>query len=264
MNPEVVVIGESNSKDGGILESVHRSILDNTPQIRHMSLASAEVAKVSLNAYITLKISFANLIGNICNKMPNTNPDDITGAIGCDKRISPHYFKAGLAYGGTCFPRDTWAFESVLKRLGIPSDIMYACNQVNSYQDKSLADKVIGYCNELKIKKVGILGLAFKSGTPVIVESPAIKLIHSLLEYGIQAVVYDPLAKENTKVLFGDKIKYADSVNECLASSPVSVFTIPSRQMAEKIYRFQGKPVSLLDCWRILDKSRLSKDIVCF
>jgi UDPglucose 6-dehydrogenase len=264
MNPEVVVIGENNSKDGALLESVHRSILDNKPQVCHMSLASAEVAKVSLNAYITFKISFANLIGNICNKISNASPDDITGALGQDKRISPYYFKAGLSYGGTCFPRDTWAFSAVLKRLGLPSDIMSACNQVNIYQDKFLADKVLKRCKDLNMKTVGILGLAFKPGTPVIVESPAIKLIDFLLEHGIQVVVYDPLARDNTEIIFGDKIRYTDNVAECLTLSPVSVFTVPSKQIAEEIYQFRGKSVSLLDCWRILDKSRLSTEIACF
>jgi UDPglucose 6-dehydrogenase len=262
MNPEVIVIGESNTNDGEILETLHTSICDNVPKVCRMSLASAEIAKVSLNAYITLKISFANLIGNICDKIPNTDSDAITNAIGQDRRISPYYFKAGLSYGGTCFPRDTWAFKSILDRLEIPTDIMQACHLVNLYQDKSLSEKVLTLCKQMNIKTVGILGLSFKSGTPVIVESPAIKLIEALLKAGLSCVGYDPLAIENTRKIFKDRIVYVNTAAECMAQVPLSIFTIPSKEMADDIYTYHGEKAMIYDCWRILDKKRFLGSIV--
>ncbi|MDR1904360.1 MAG: nucleotide sugar dehydrogenase [Treponema sp.] len=263
MNPEVVIIGESSSKDGKLLEILHVSICDNSPQICHMSLSSAEIAKVSLNAYITLKISFANLIGNICDKIQGANPDDITGAIGLDKRISPYYFKAGLSYGGTCFPRDTWALNAVLKRHNIPLALMQACQAINAYQDKSLIDKVINLVKQVNAKTIGILGLAFKPGTPVVTESPAIKLIKALHKEDLQIVAYDPLAQENTYAVFEDRIDYAGSIAECLSRSSLNILTIPSKEMAKDIYKYQGTAL-LLDCWRILNKDTLPKNIKCF
>jgi len=261
MNPEVIIIGESSPNDGQTLEKLHAGICDNSPQVRRMSLASAEIAKVSLNAFITLKISFANVIGNICEKVKNANSDDITKAIGLDKRISPYYFKAGLSYGGTCFPRDTWAFNEVLKQLKIPLELMRACHEVNIYQDISLVEKVISLCEKLDTKTVGILGLAFKPDTPVIVESPAIKLIKTLLDNGYNIFAYDTLAIENTRGIFEDSIQYAESIHECMEQAPLNVLTIPSKEMAKDIYTYTGTQTEILDCWRILDAAQLPKNI---
>jgi UDPglucose 6-dehydrogenase len=256
-NPDFILIGESNSRDGKLLEELHLGICDNSPPVKHMSLVSAEIAKVSLNAFVTLKISFANIIGNICDKINNANPDDVTQAIGIDKRISPHYFKAGLSFGGTCFPRDTWALNAILDQFEIPLELMRACHKANDYQDTVLADKVIRLCERLVVKKVGILGLAFKSDTPVITESPAIKLIKALLDDGIDVIAYDPLAAENTKEIFGDALQYAGNVHECLDGAKLSVLTIPSKEIAQHIYTYIRSSVEILDCWRILDDSRL-------
>jgi len=261
MNPDFILIGESRPEDGKLLETLHLSICDNAPPVRRMSLASAEISKVSLNAFITLKISFANIIGNICEKIPSANPDDVTGAVGLDKRISPYYFKAGLSYGGTCFPRDTWAFGVVLKNLEIPLDLMLACHKANVYQDEMLAEKVIRQCLRLNAKTVGILGLAFKPDTPVIVESPAIKLIKTLLDKGIGVVAYDPLAIDNTKKTLAGGIEYAGSVEECMGKAPLNVLTMPSKEIAKSIYKYNGPQTKVLDCWRILNKADLPENV---
>jgi UDPglucose 6-dehydrogenase len=263
MNPDIVLIGQSDEYAGTMLEELHGSICDNAPAVRRMSLSSAEVAKVSLNAYITVKISFANLVGNVCDKIPDANPDDITAAIGLDRRISPHYFKAGLSYGGTCFPRDTWALLSVLHKLELPVDLMRACNEVNVYQDKLLSSKVFALAKQWEARKVGILGLAFKPDTPVIVESPAIKLIKSLRAAGMQIAAYDPLAQEAARAVFGDRIIYAPTLHACMDQSQLCVLTLPSKSIADDIYAYNGMGAKLLlDCWRILDKKRLPEGII--
>ena len=101
LTPELVVIGESSNDVGERISNIHQNITDNHPSVHRMSIPSAEIAKVSLNAYITMKITFANSIANICSKVPSSDVDDITNAIGQDKRISPYYFKGGMSYGGT-------------------------------------------------------------------------------------------------------------------------------------------------------------------
>ena len=101
LNPDMVVIGQSSKLYGDIIEKFYKMYCHNKPEIVRMSIISAEIAKVSLNAYITAKISFANMLGNLCEKIPGANADDVSRALGCDKRISPLYMKAGLAYGGT-------------------------------------------------------------------------------------------------------------------------------------------------------------------
>ena len=160
-HPDLVVIGESSKKAGDIVARIHKGICANNPPFHRMSLASAEIAKVSLNAYITMKISFANVIGNICEKVEDTDPDAITKALGCDKRISPYYFKAGLAFGGTCFPRDTWAFTALLRSLGYTTSLMDSCNAINHYQDTLLFTKTMALVRAQGLDRVSVLGLAF-------------------------------------------------------------------------------------------------------
>lgn len=259
-NPDVVVIGESSPQAGDILTQLHMSICTNNPPVHRMSLSSAELAKVSLNAYITLKISFANIIGNICEKLPNADPDAITAAIGEDKRISPHYFRAGLSFGGTCFPRDTWAFTSVLSRLNLDTAMMDACNSVNKYQDRLLAQKTLDLARKMRADTVSIIGLAFKPNSPVIVESAAIKLVETLLQEGLRVTAYDALALDTTKKRFGEQICYAASVQQCFDASACCVLTLPSKELVQEIAtaRIQEHAV-ILDPWRVLKGIRLER-----
>ena len=111
-NPDVVILGESSKKYGDIAEKIYSKIYQNNPPIVKMSLIESEITKISLNAYITMKISFSNFIGNVCEKF-NCTHSKISQALGYDKRISPFYLRSGTAFGGTCFPRDTWAFIKI-------------------------------------------------------------------------------------------------------------------------------------------------------
>jgi UDPglucose 6-dehydrogenase len=135
-----------------------------------------------------MKISFANFIGNISEKL-NVNPNNITKALGYDKRISPYYIKSGLSFGGTCFPRDTWAFIKMSENLGLDAVQVKATQKINENQNIILYDKVKKY----KDKKIGIYGLSFKPNTYVTTESPGNILYEKLLSQGYDAVFYDKL-----------------------------------------------------------------------
>ena len=159
-NPDLVIIGESSPEAGERVAELHRLMCKNDPPIHRMSLISAEVAKVSLNAYITMKISFANTVANLCERIPGADVDAITASIGEDRRISPHYLRGGLAFGGTCFPRDTKAFMTISRQFGLEPILISAVEEVNNQQNKHLANLVTK--NLPDEKKVAILGLAFK------------------------------------------------------------------------------------------------------
>jgi len=136
-NPDLVIIGESSPAAGEKIEAIHRRMCRNQPAIHRMSLISAEVAKVSLNAYITMKISFANTVANLCEKIPGADVDAITNAIGEDRRISPHYLRGGLAFGGTGFPEITKLFMTILPDLGIDPVLISAVDDVNNTKPAS-------------------------------------------------------------------------------------------------------------------------------
>lgn len=259
-NPDLVVIGESSREAGDRIEALHARICENEPKIARMSLISAEVAKVSLNAYITMKISFANTVANLCERIPGADVDAITNAIGADKRISPYYLRGGLAFGGTCFPRDTKAFMTISRQYDLEPLLMSAVEDVNNQQNKHLADLVKSHLSEEK--KISILGVAFKDKTPVIEASPSVALIQELVIDDVDVTIYDPLAMESSKLVFDDEISYAASIEDCLKSSPVCVVTLLSKAYKEAIENFETEvPLTVIDCWRQIDRSKLDRNI---
>jgi UDPglucose 6-dehydrogenase len=258
-NPDLVIVGESSSKAGERVADLHRKMCKNNPPIHRMSLISGEVAKVSLNAYITMKISFANTVANLCEKIQGTDVDAITSAIGQDKRISPYYLRGGLAFGGTCFPRDTKAFMNISRQYNLEPILLQAVENVNIEQNKHLA-KIVKE-NLTEERKVSILGLAFKDKTPVIEASPSISLIQELVIDDIDVTVFDPLAMESTRTVFDDEISYANSVEECLNSSPVCVVTLMSNDYKQAIESFAPKSkLVLIDCWRQFEEKKVHKN----
>ncbi len=257
--PELVVIGESNPKDGQLVGRLHAAMCENAPPIKRMSIINAEVAKVSLNAYITVKISFANSLANLCEQIPGANVDEVTNAIGLDSRISPLYLKGGLSFGGTCFPRDTRAYISISEKFGVQSDLIIAADRVNRVQDELLTKKVLDAAKTYNNCQVAVLGMSFKPKTPVIVESPGVKLVHRLLEQKIKVIIYDELAIDQVKNVFNNDILYADSLMDCLQKADVFVVTHMSRSFKKIIESYSPeKQKTIIDCWRDINPSKLN------
>ena len=246
-NPDMLPVGQSDEKAGNIALEYYSEIIENEAPIQRMSVIDAEITKVSLNAYITMKISFANFIGNICDKLEDANSENVTSALGKDRRISPYYIKAGLAFGGTCFPRDTWAFDEFAKQLGLDAVHVKAADEINQMQHDILYQKTLN----LNRSKVAILGLGFKANTPVVVESPAIILAERLSDNGYTVNVCDQLALEEAKLVLGPKANYFDSVDACLASSECCVIATPHVGFKD-VKDHLGPDYPTLDCWHIL------------
>jgi UDPglucose 6-dehydrogenase len=263
LQPDLVIIGESSAEAGGIVEAIHRQMCENTPVISRMSIINAELAKVCLNTYITVKISFANSIANLCEKVPGADVDSITKAIGIDRRISPYYFQGGLAFGGTCFPRDVKAFITLAEKYGAQAELIRAVEKINKHQNQHLVEIVLRQLERLPNKTVGIIGLAFTNNTPVITESPAIKLIDELIKHDIRVVAYDPLAIDNTRNIFGSQVEYVHSVESCLAHVSLAVITLRNLHIKEALENFAAKnPITIIDCWRMIDANKLDKTLI--
>ena len=260
LKPDLVLIGESDSDAGDRLERIYDAVCENKPYIARMSIVSAEITKIGLNSYITMKISFANTLANICKSVPGADVDAISRALGADKRISPHYIKGGLAFGGPCFPRDNKAFVTFARSFGDEAMLAQATDKVNNRQIQQLKDLVIKYLPE--DRKISILGLAYKLNTPVIEESAAVKLIEELLCLDVKITVYDPLAMDNARVAFGEGINYTSSLVECLSSSACWVFTLPYDEfMAIDDSNIVVNPTTIVDCWRMIDSAKLSNKV---
>jgi len=263
LNPDLVLIGESEKRAGDMLEEVYKKLSNIPTHIGRMSLVSAEITKISLNSYVTMKISFANTLANICEKIPGANIDHITKALGADKRISPFYIKGGISYGGPCFPRDNRAVIAYTKKLGIDAKLAKVTDEVNEYQIRHLEELVVGSVSKQNKYRVSILGLTYKVDTPVTDESPALKLISTLQKHSdVEILVYDPLAMDNVRAVCGDSIAYMSSVEECLNNSNVCI--IMSQYPEFKVIdasKIKNKPMTVIDCWRILDKTKLGSDV---
>lgn len=215
-NPDLLIMGESDSKYGDIAETIYSKIIKNNAPIVRMSLMESEITKVSLNAYITMKISFANFIGNISDKL-GCNPNNITKALGYDRRISPHYIKSGLPFGGTCFPRDTWAFIKMSDNLGLDAVHIKATQKINEDQFTILLEKALKY----KDKKIGIHGLSFKPNTSVITESTGYFIYNNLKNENCNVFFYDDLIESEYSNRFDDFISELDVLIMC---HPTKVF----------------------------------------
>lgn len=246
-NPDMLIVGCSNEQFGEKVSNLYKRQLKNNCKVCFMTLEEAEIAKVSLNAYICTKISFANFLANFCEKTPNTNVDNITNAIGIDKRISPYYFKGALSFGGTCFPRDTWAFIKASEKVGLNAEHIKSAQNINLLQDESLLQKIL----LMPEKKVSIFGLGFKNNTPVITEASSIKLISELLKRRYEIHVYDPIeeAQKNTQEMFGNSIKYYNNFIDCFLATKQLVIINPYKEfkiLEEKV----TEQNIILDCWR--------------
>lgn len=231
-NPDLLILGESESRYGDVAEKIYKNIIKNNAPIFRMSVIESEITKVSLNAYITMKISFANFIGNVAEKY-NCNSNNITKALGCDRRISPYYIKSGLAFGGTCFPRDTWAFIKMSENIGLDAIHIKATQKINERQNEILFEKVKQY----KDKSIGIIGLSFKPNTTVDVESPGRILSDTLIKNNFTVLSYDPLLEN----------KY--SLEEMVDNSEVVVITHNDKKLIKNL-NFENKII--IDCWELL------------
>ncbi|HTE48358.1 MAG TPA: nucleotide sugar dehydrogenase [Candidatus Paceibacterota bacterium] len=262
LNPDLVLIGEGNVKAGDVLEKIYKKLCNNKPYIARMSIVSAEIMKIALNSYVTMKISYANMLGNICERIPGANVDDITRALGADKRISPHYLKAGLTFGGPCFPRDNRAFQAFAKRLGLRAIMAEATDKVHHFQTENLTVRILEVLKSHNHDSISVLGLSYKPKTGVIDESPAVKLICNILERnaGIKISVYDHLAQDNARKFFSDRIDYAPTIKECLNRSKCWVLATPEKDYVEisTLHALENEG-TIIDCWRVLDYTKLKK-----
>jgi len=176
---------------------------------------TAEMIKYAANLFLATKISYVNEIGNLCKRL-GADVYKVAEALGLDPRISPHFLKAGLGFGGSCLPKDSRALIAKAKELDYNPKLLEAILQVNKTQVDRLVSIARKKAGPLKDKKVAVLGLAFKPATDDVRESPAIPLIEILLKEYANVCVFDPKAMEHTKKIFGDKIKYCGTPEEAL------------------------------------------------
>src|SRR3954452_17022178 len=250
LKPDMILIGESDARSGAILEELYTGVCESNPRIQRMNYVNAELTKLSVNTFVTTKISYANMLAQICETLPGADSDVVTAAIGCDTRIGQKYLKGALGYGGPCFPRDNIAFSALARDNGAPALLAEATDALNKRQVPRLAQLVMSHLSDGAV--AGVLGLSYKPNTEVIEESQGVAIAQALLDAGQKVVVYDPEAMCNAqKSLKGDVI-FAASAEDCIAQSGAVVITTPWAEFATlKSENFRAD-ATVLDCWRVL------------
>jgi UDPglucose 6-dehydrogenase len=250
LEPDMVLIGESDARAGEILERLYAGVVENAPPFRRMSLVNAELTKIAVNTYVTMKISYANALADMCERLPGADVEKVTDALGLDTRIGRKYLRGGLAYGGPCFPRDNKAFGVLARDLGAEPLLAEATDAVNAAQTDRLARAVQSRLEPGST--VGILGLSYKPDTGVVEESPGVALANVLATAGYEVRVYDPVATEAALSALGGAAQACSSAAELLAQSDVAVITTPWPEFAELSLEREGRPAVVIDCWRQL------------
>jgi UDPglucose 6-dehydrogenase len=171
---------------------------DYTPRFITTTVKAAELIKHASNAFLAMKISFINAVSQVCERA-GADIEDVARGIGADSRIGSRFLRAGIGYGGSCFPKDVAAFRSVAEELGYEFDLLAEVERINVNQRQYFLEKVHLQLGSMKGKRIAALGIAFKPGTDDVRESPALDVIRALLEEGCEITAYDPVATESAK-----------------------------------------------------------------
>jgi UDPglucose 6-dehydrogenase len=252
LHPDFVLIGESDKKAGDLLEGVYRKVVGPHANIARMNFVNAELTKISVNTYVTMKISFANTLGEICDRLQGADVSVVADAIGRDTRIGKKYLKPAIGYGGPCFPRDTIAFGRVAHLAGGKADLALATEAINRRQVLRLIETIRDL---IPSGIVAVLGLSYKPQTPVIEESQGVMLAKALADEGYEVVAHDPMALGPAQSVLGTTVKLEASVQEAVSQADVVAIVTPWKEYAALSPEWLANDRScfIIDCWCQLD-----------
>lgn len=198
MRPDRVVIGSNEQRAIEVMKELYRPLyLIETP-IVITSLEAAELIKYAANAFLATKITFINEIANLCDAI-GCDVHDVARGMGMDNRIGRKFLHPGPGYGGSCFPKDTRALTTVADQFGVETRIVDAVILANDLQRQAMIPKIEKLVGDLNGKQIGVLGLSFKPETDDMRESPAIEIVHGMIERGARVRAFDPVAMEESR-----------------------------------------------------------------
>ena len=250
LRPEYVLIGEADEASGETVAAIHRQLVINQAPAIRVTPTEAEITKIASNAHETMRVAFANTLLALCNEVPEANVDRITHALAY--RLGHRFLKGAVPYGGPCWPRDNRAMAAFMDLIGVSSTLPNAIDRANFEHGHYALSQVLNVAP--RGARVGVLGLAYKPGTPMIDRSFGIDLAGWLIAEGRQVVGWDPMANDEAAAALGDRITIADSPQECLLCD-VTVIALPLPQLAPLDWS-QAANTTIIDCWRTLDVSQ--------
>src|SRR5207344_1581819 len=191
MTPDRIVVGAFDVEDGDAVEALHAGI--DAPVVR-ADVNSAEMIKLTANAFLVTRISFINEIANVC-ELVGADVESVAKGVGLDHRLGPHFLRAGIGWGGSCFPKDSLALKQLAANSGYHFHLMNAVIEVNELQKRRVLKKLERHLGKLRGKRIALLGLAFKPNTDDMREAPSLVLASRLVAEGAEVRGWDPIAR---------------------------------------------------------------------
>ena len=261
LHPDRIIIGYLDSSSGDFLEQLYEPFSKN---IFKTNLRTAEMIKYTNNAFLATKVSFINEIANICRLTEGIDVMEVAHGIGMDERISSLFLRAGCGFGGSCFPKDLRGLIHFAKEHHYSPILLEATLRLNDFQARYLIDLALSEIASLENKKIAILGLAFKPNTSDMREAVSIRVINRLLQYKTPLSVYDPVAIPNTRAIFGSKLTYCSSIEDCLKDADVC-FVITEwdefKSLTPGQFKSLMKTPVIIDGRKIYDVESFSKEV---
>jgi len=252
MHPDRIVIGAFDAADADVVERLHDGI--DAP-VLHSDVNSAEMIKLAANAFLMTRISFINEIANVC-EVTGADVVKVAEGVGLDRRLGPHFLRAGIGYGGSCFPKDSLALKQLASNSGYHFQLLSAVIEVNELQKRRVIGKLERRLGSLRGKKVALLGLAFKPGTDDMREAPSLVLAARLQAEGAEVTAWDPVADGVAL----DGVRVADTALEALDGADAAVLVTEWPELGELDWAAAGARMQnrlLVDGRNMLDPDAL-------
>jgi UDPglucose 6-dehydrogenase len=222
MRPNRVVIGARSQQAAAIMKDLYGPLyLIETPFVI-TNVETAELIKYASNSFLAVKISFINELSNLCDRV-GADVHVVAKGMGLDHRIGAKFLHPGPGYGGSCFPKDTRALLTIASNKGLELGIVRSAVEANERQKTIMTEKIKNGLGSLKDKTIAVLGLSFKPNTNDMREAPSISIIEKLLKEKAKVKAFDPIAMEDAKLVFHDKIKYAKGPYDCVKGADAVV-----------------------------------------
>lgn len=251
LHADRIVVGVDNERAAAVLRAIYEPLTSGSyyeaadavpgtrsaaepPLLLQTSTKAAELIKHASNAFLAMKISFINVVSNLC-EAAGADVEEVSRGIGSDERIGSKFLKAGIGYGGSCFPKDVAAFRYVAEQMGVDFGLLREVEKINAEQKRRFFQKVRSALWTFRGKRLGVLGLAFKGGTDDIRESPAIELISQFLKEGCIISAYDPAAMERAKLVLppSGTLSYAGDAYEAAAEADALLILTDWQEFAD-------------------------------
>ncbi|MEI8327971.1 MAG: nucleotide sugar dehydrogenase [Candidatus Taylorbacteria bacterium] len=261
-NPDFELIGESDARSGDTLDKFYHDIFSTHVQRCHMGLENAELVKVAINTFVTTKISYANMLAEICENVAGLDVVVVTEAIGLDNRIGRKYLGGGLGYGGPCFPRDNVALSAFARRISANAPIADATDVINRTQVHRLIGRMIDTCGTaIAHAKIAVLGLSYKQDTSVIEKSQAMEIVEHLLKLSLQHITVFDREKtlESAKRKLGSQVRYETSLDAAVKGAKIIVIAVNDSHFVPPLTSLKdgGNSVIMVDPWRLISPDHI-------